>query len=293
MNDPILHHDSQIVNGVRLHYVTAGRGAPVLLLHGWPQTWYAWRRVIPLLAAYHSVIVPDMRGCGASEKPYDGYDKVTVATDLHELVHALGHKQIILVGHDMGGQVAYPYAATWPDEVGALVYIESSLPAFGQEQLMDVAEGGSWHFGFNMAGDISEELVRGKERLLIEHWMRRSAVGAVDPTSITEDALDHYARAIAQPGGLRSSFAYYRSIPQDREDNRRLGATKLPMPVLAIDGDRGFPGGPQTAMRLVADDVSSFTVPHCGHYPAEERPEELSAALLDFLGSAAKGRAFG
>jgi pimeloyl-ACP methyl ester carboxylesterase len=280
-------HHSRTVNGVRLHYVTAGSGPPVLLLHGWPQTWYAWRHVVPLLAADYSVIVPDLRGCGASEKPRDGYDKVTVAGDVRELMHSLGHDSIFLAGHDMGGQVAYPYAAMWPDEVRALVYIESSLPAFGQEELMDVARGGSWHFGFNMAGDISEELVRGRERLLIEHWMRRSTVGAVDPTTVTDDALDHYAHAMSQPGGLRGSFSYYRAIPRDREDNARLGLARLAMPVMAVDGDRGFTGGPQRAMHLLADDVMSFTVPDCGHYPAEERPEALAAAMMSFFRAAA------
>lgn len=206
-------HDSREVTGARLHYVTAGAGDPVLLLHGWPQTWYAWRHVIPRLATRYSVIAPDMRGFGDSSKPAGGYDKMTVARDLRELVHALGHRSVFLVGHDMGGQVAYPYAAQWPEEVRALVYIESSLPCFGQEELMDVANGGSWHFGFNMAGDIAEELVRGRERLLIEHWMKRSGVGAVDPTTVADDALDRYAHALAQPGGLRASFAYYRAIP--------------------------------------------------------------------------------
>jgi pimeloyl-ACP methyl ester carboxylesterase len=159
----LIHH-TRHVNGVRLHYVLAGSGDPIVLLHGWPQTWFAWRHVIPVLARHHTVIAPDMRGFGASQKPDDGYDKVTVARDVHALVHALGHDRIFLVGHDMGGQVAYPYAAMWPQEVRALVYIESSLPAFGQEELMDVARGGSWHFGFNMAGDIAEALVRRRER---------------------------------------------------------------------------------------------------------------------------------
>jgi pimeloyl-ACP methyl ester carboxylesterase len=280
----LIHHTRHL-NGVRLHYVVAGSGHPVVLLHGWPQTWFAWRHVIPLLARHHTVVAPDMRGFGASQKPDDGYDKVTVARDVHALLHALGHDRIFLVGHDMGGQVAYPYAAMWQQEVRALVYIESSLPAFGQEELMDVARGGSWHFGFNMAGDIAEALVRGRERLLIEHWMRRSNVGAVDPTTVTDEALDHYAHAMAQPGGLRSSFAYYRTIPQDREDNRRLGQTKLPMPVLAVDGERGFPDGPQHAMRMVASHVRSFTVPESGHYPAEEQPHALAAELLSFFRS--------
>jgi pimeloyl-ACP methyl ester carboxylesterase len=120
---------------------------------------------------------------------------------------------------------------------------------------------------------------------LIEHWMRQSNVGAVDSAAVTDEALDHYAQAMAQRGGLRSSFAYYRTIPQDREDNRRLGQAKLPMPGLAVGGERGFPGGPQDAMRLVASNARSFTVPESGHDPAEEWPHALAAELQSFFGS--------
>jgi len=261
----------------------AGSGDPVVLLHGWPQTSYAWRHIIPILSRQYSVVAPDMRGFGFSEKPEYGYEKKNVARDVHELVRSLGYDRVHLVGHDMGGQVAYPYAAQWPDDVRSLTYIESSLPGFGQERLMDVSNGGSWHFGFNMAGDIAEALLAGRERIFVEHWLRRSAVGAVDPTSITDDALDHYANALAQPGGLRSSLAYYRAIPQDRIDNAALGKAKLGMPVLAVSSDRGFPGGATAAMDLVAEDVTSVTISHSGHYPAEEHPETLATAMKTFF----------
>lgn len=276
-------HDSMYFDDLKMHYVRAGAGEPVVLLHGWPQTWYAWRKVIPLLAGDFDVIVPDLRGCGDTSKPSGGYDKKTVAHDVHRLVEALGHSSVNVVGHDIGAAVAYAYAAQWPDEVRTMTFIESSLSAFGQEELMDVSKGGSWHFGFNMAGDISEELVRGRERLLIEHWMRRTTVGVVDPTSVEPDALDQYARAMAQPGGLRGSFAHYRALPQDRADNQELGRTKLPMPVLAVEGERGQAGHSTATMKKVADNVKSAVIARAGHYPAEENPVELTAVLRGFL----------
>ncbi|UGT73093.1 alpha/beta hydrolase [Mycolicibacterium smegmatis] len=181
-SDVTLVHDSAYFDDLKMHYVRAGAGEPVVLLHGWPQTWYAWRKVIPLLAGEFEVIVPDLRGCGDTSKPSGGYDKKTVAHDVRRLVETLGHSAVHVVGHDIGAAVAYAYAAQWPSEVQTMTFIESSLSGFGQEELMDVANGGSWHFGFNMAGDISEDLVRGRERLLIEYWMRRTTVGVVDPT---------------------------------------------------------------------------------------------------------------
>lgn len=269
----------------RLHYVKAGEGPVVVLLHGWPQTHYAWRHVIPLISKNYTVIAPDMPGFGYSSRPHILFDKKTVASWIHELVISLGVEHIHLVGHDMGGQVAYPYAALWPSEVLSLTYIESSLPAFGQEALMDVSQGGSWHFGFNMAGDIAEALVRGRERLFIQHWMHQSSVAVFDPRAASLDALDHYAERLAQPGSLRTSFAYYRSLPVDRADNRELGMTKLTMPVLAISGDRGFPDGARQTMSHVAENVIGVTLKNCGHYPPEERPEELGDRLIGFFDS--------
>lgn len=253
-----VRRDSVTVNGVRLYYLMAGSGDPVVLLHGWPQTSYAWRHIIPILSRQYSVVAPDMRGFGFSEKPEYGYEKKNVARDVHELVRSLGYDRVHLVGHDMGGQVAYPYAAQWPDDVRSLTYIESSLPGFGQERLMDVSNGGSWHFGFNMAGDIAEALLAGRERIFVEHWLRRSAVGAVDPTSITDDALDHYANALAQPGGLRSSLAYYRAryrriASTTRRSAKRSWACRCsPSPAIAVslvERRRRWISSPKTSRR--------------------------------------------
>ena len=283
-NEPApLIHDSMYFSDLKMHYVRAGSGDPLVLLHGWPQTWYAWRKVIPLLANEFDVIAPDLRGFGDTSKPAGGYDKKSVANDVRRLVEALDLSSVHVVGHDVGAAVAYAHAAQWPDDVRSMTFIEGSLPAFGQEELMDVANGGSWHFGFNMAGDISEELVRGRERLLIDYWMRRTTVGVVDPTSIEADALDQYEHSLAQPGGLRGSFAHYRALPQDRTDNVKLGQTKLSMPVLAVEGERGQAGHSIATMKRVASNVSDAVVPRAGHYPAEENPAELAAILRRFL----------
>ena len=233
-------YESLRIGDMRFAFRRAGQGGmPVVLLHGWPQTSFAWRRVAPLLGQAFDVVAPDLPGFGHSSKPVDGFDKKTVARRLRDLVTALGLPRIALVGHDLGGHVAYAYAAQWPEEVSHLVFIESSLPGFGQEEAMDVAKGGSWHFGFNMAGDISEELVRGREHLFVDHFMRRETVGLFDPDAVSDDDIGHYARALARPGSLRSSSGYYRTFPLDRGDNLAWGRTPLSMPVLAVGAAGG------------------------------------------------------
>jgi pimeloyl-ACP methyl ester carboxylesterase len=277
-------HASLRVSDMRFAYRRSGcGGVPVILLHGWPQTSWAWRRVTPLLDPTCEVVAPDLPGFGHSSKPDGGFDKRTVTRRLREFVRALGLPRVALVGHDLGGHVAYAYAAQWPDEVSHLVFIESSLPGFGQEDAMDVSKGGSWHFGFNMAGDISEELVRGRERLFVEHFIRRETVGLFDPGAVSAADINHYAQALARPGGLRSSFSYYRTLPLDRADNLVWGQTPLPMPVLAVGAEWGYGPASAATIRRVASDVDDVRIERCGHYPAEERPAELAIAILDFL----------
>jgi pimeloyl-ACP methyl ester carboxylesterase len=277
-----IRHQRIAVNGVLLAVTTVGVGPPLLLLHGWPQTSHAWRKMLPLLARQFSLIVPDMRGCGDSSKPAGGFDKKTVAQDLRDLVLALGHDTVLLVGQDVGGQVGYAYAAQWPDKVSGFVFIESSLPHFGQEKLMDVSAGGSWHFGFNMAGDIAEALVQGRERVLVDWWLRQAPTGAVDPTAIDEEALEVYAQALRQPGGLRSTFGYYRALGQDRLDNELFGRHPLPMPVLAVGTEQGFGDSSYEMMTRAAAQVERLLLPNCGHYVSEEQPVALAAAISRF-----------
>ncbi|AFY32756.1 alpha/beta fold hydrolase [Calothrix sp. PCC 7507] len=280
--DAIARHRLQ-VNGIRLHFATSGVGDPVVLLHGWPQTWYAWRKVIPLLARHYTVIAPDLRGFGDSSKPVTGYDKKTVAQDIHALVHELGYENIFLVGHDLGGQVAYAYAAQYPLEVRRFVFMESNLPGFGLERSMDVANGGSWHFGFNMAGDISEALVQGRESLFIKYFFRRETVGTIDPRAINDNDIDEYTYSLKQPGALRGMFAHYRALFQDAADNKEFGKSLLPMPVLAVAGDQGYHQNTRKAMEAVAKDVRSVIIQNSGHYVPEEQPKLLVHHLLAFF----------
>jgi pimeloyl-ACP methyl ester carboxylesterase len=283
----IRHGRIRIGENLRLNVAQAGplSGEPVLLLHGWPQTAHAWRKVMPLLAeAGYRAIAPDLRGFGDSSKPEGVYSKLTVAGDLVALLDQLGIASAWVIGHDLGGQVAYPFSAQWPQRTRGLVFIESGLPGFGQERAMDIAEGGSWHFRFNRAGDIAEELVRGREHLFIRSMIRREKVGVFDPTAITDEDIAVYASAAAAPGGLRAMFAHYRAlIPQDRDDNLLLGARPLICPVLAVGADHGYGEGAFDTMKKVAIEPKSWIAPDCGHYVPEERPRELVDTLLDFM----------
>ncbi|NUY30979.1 alpha/beta hydrolase [Paraburkholderia sp. JPY303] len=261
----------------------AGAKQAVLLLHGWPQTSWAWRRVIPLLSQQFDVIAPDLPGFGDSSKPESGFDKKTVARKLHELVEGLGIEKVAIVGHDLGGHVAYAYAAQWPEAVSHFVFAESSLPTFGQEEAMDVSRGGSWHFGFNMAGDISEALVEGREFLFVNHFVRRETVGVFDPDSISNDDVNVYARALARPGALRCSFSYYRTLPLDRQDNLIWGKTPLSMPALSIGAQWGYGPASAQTLRRVATNVSEIVFDDCGHYVPEEQPVKFAKALSEFI----------
>lgn len=268
------------VNGVRLHYVIAGSGDPVLLLHGWPETWYAWRKVIPVLAARFTVVAPDMRGYGDSERPADGYDKVTVATDLHELMRSLGFGRVHLVVQDMGGPVGFAYAASFPADVRDFVFIESAVPGFGLEAAMDVAHGGSWHMGFNMAHGINEVLVAGRERPFIEYFYRR---GTLQPDALTPADIDEYARSYAA-GGLVASFNYYRTLLDDAKVNRdKLAATRLALPVLSLAAENGFGDLSHASIAQVADHVERQTIAEAKHFLVQDQPQAAAEAILSFL----------
>ncbi len=213
------HHTAE-VNGVRLHYVMAGAGDPVVLLHGWPQTWHEWRHLIPVLASRYTVIAPDLRGFGDSDKPASGYDKRTVAEDIRQLVRHLGLREITLVGHDIGMMVAYHYAAAHPQEVRRLAVAEAALPGLGLEELMDAAKYPKfWHFGFFAAPGVPEMLVAGRERMFLSYFVRHLAF---DSYAVTEDDLGEYASRMAAPGALRGGFEHYRAFRRTRGTTRRM-----------------------------------------------------------------------
>lgn len=272
------------VNGLRLHAVTGGDGPALLLVGGWPQTWYAWREVMPALARRHTVVAVDPRGAGLSDKPDDGYDAGTLAADLVALMTALGHDRFDVAGHDIGTWTAYALAADHPGRVGRLAVLEAvvpgltpSPPLFGPASVNLKL----WQFGFNRLTGLNEELVRGRERVFFG-W--QFATKAATPTSIPAYAVDVYVDAIAaDPRALRASFAYYRALEETIAQNERRARTRLTLPVLAVGGALWSGASAARTMRLAADDVTEVVLDDCGHYPAEEQPERCAGILEDFL----------
>lgn len=278
-NRTFAHHNAR-VNGIRIHYVMGGQGDPVVLIHGWPETWYAWRKVMPALASRYTVIAPDMRGYGDSDKPTSGYDARTVADDVYRLVRQLGFRRIFLVGHDMGTFPAYAYAAAHPEDVRRLAILEEVLPGLGAEEF-EQQQTGLWHWRFNQADDIAETLVEGKERQFIAWFLRRDSYSR---NAITEADIDEYARSYSAPGGMRGAFGHYRAMPVTARQNRESSKRPLPMPVLAIGAEWLMGTAPADSMRRAASDVRPVVIKQCGHWIADERPQELVRQLLAFFG---------
>ncbi|WP_405563416.1 alpha/beta hydrolase [Streptomyces phaeochromogenes] len=272
------------VNGLRLHAVTGGDGPALLLIGGWPQTWYAWREVMPALARRHTVVAVDSRGAGLSDKPDDGYDAGTLSADLVALMAALGHDRFDVVGHDIGTWTGYALAADQPERVGRLAILEAVIPGltpsppfFGPA----AANLKLWQFGFNRLTDLNEELVRGRERLFFGYQFAKKAA---TPDAIPAYAVDVYVDAItADPRALRASFAYYRALDETIAQNEQRSKTRLTLPVLALGGALWSGASAAQTMRLAADDVTGVVLDDCGHYPAEEQPTRFVEILENFL----------
>ncbi len=265
---------------------TTGSGPAALLLHGWPQTAHAWRHVVPLLAPHRTLVVPDLLGFGSSSRPTTGYEKRAVAAGLRELMDVLGHATYDVVGHDLGGQVAYPLVAEGGGAARTLTFVEAGVPGLGASvQAANPLTGGSWHFGFNMVPDLPETLLTGRERAFL-HWIfRRDSLGLVVDDAIDDADLDHYARALAAPGAIRSSLGHYRALPQDLVDNVALAAAgRLDLPTLVVGARQGIGHGWLDTVEAVAHDVTAAWVEDSGHYVPEEQPLALSRLLLAHWG---------
>ena len=274
-----MEHHTTKVNDVLLHYVICGKGDPVVLLHGWPQTWYQWRKVIPSLAQRYTVIAPDMRGLGDSAKPATGYDKRTIAEDIYRLVDQLGFERIFLVGHDWGGPVAYAYACAHPNDVRKLVILDVPIPGAGLEHALAFRPRMAWHIPFHFVRDLPEALVAGRERTYLS-WFYRTAY---NPSAISEEDIDEYVRCYSAPGALRAGFEYYRAIFTDAEHNTENARIQLKMPVLALGGERGFGELTIKSMQRLAENVRGGVIERCAHWIPEERPEYLTEQLLAFF----------
>ncbi len=284
-NDPRVKHHYADVGDVLLHYVTAGKGPPVVLIHGYPQTWWEWRYQIPVLAETFTVIAPDMRGLGDSSRPQTGYDKKTIANDIWQVVNKeVGHERFYLVGHDWGGPTAYALATAHTDAVKRLVIIDVPIPGCGG----DFSQGGRrWHHQFHMTQDLPEALTAGREEIYLA-WFYRTF--AYRPDAISAEDLKEYVRTYSQPGAMRAGFNLYRAAAQDEADNQAsIAYQKLPMPVLTVSGGSSYPHGrgrgleTEASLRRVAVDVRGEIAPDCGHFVPEEAPEFLNERLLAFF----------
>jgi pimeloyl-ACP methyl ester carboxylesterase len=266
------------VNGVRLHYFIGGKGSPVVLLHGYTQTSHMWLPIMPLLAQRHTVIVPDLRGAGGSAKPESGYDKKNMAVDIHELTSSLGFDRVSIVGHDIGLMVAYAYAAQFPQATERVVLMDAFLPGIGNWKdvwlMRDL-----WHFHFY--GDVPLALVKGRERIYFEHFWNDFAA---DPKhSISEADRRIYAKAYAQPGGMRAGFEYFKAFSQDASDFEQFSKTKLSMPVLVLTGEKASGNFLIEQARMVATDVKGVVIEGSGHWLMEEAPKKVIPAIIDFI----------
>jgi pimeloyl-ACP methyl ester carboxylesterase/quercetin dioxygenase-like cupin family protein len=268
------------VDGLDVHYLIAGRGPTVVLLHGYAQTSRMWRPLMPRLATNFTVIAPDLPGIGDSAIPANGLDMTHAASRIHVLIAHLGLGKAAVVGHDIGLMVAYAYAAQFPSDVEKLVLMDAFLPGVaGWEAIYN--HPAIWHFRFN--GPTPEALVRGRERTYFEHFWNDFA--ADKSRSIPEADRQAYAAAYARPGRMRAAWAYFVSFQQAAKDFTQFSKTKLTMPVLSIGGEKANGDALGQQVKIVALNAKAVTLPNTGHWVMEENPQGTMDALVSFLGS--------
>jgi pimeloyl-ACP methyl ester carboxylesterase len=267
--------------GLRQHAVIGGDGPPLLLVHGWPETWYAWRLLMPPLAREFTVIAVDQRGIGLSDKPHEGYDTGTLANDLVALMDALGHERFAVVGHDTGFAVSYALAADHPDRVARVALAEipgppvatHSPPVFVPSFINDRL----WHIPFNRVENLPEQLITGREDAYFGYEF------AIQGGDLPADVIDYYVRLVSNPEALRGSLGFYRALDTTLAQNAERASRRLTMPVLAIGGEASHGANVGNAMAPLADDVESAVIPGTGHWVAEAAPEEMLTVLTAFL----------
>jgi pimeloyl-ACP methyl ester carboxylesterase len=266
---------------VRLHAVIGGDGPALLLVHGWPETWYAWRLVMPALARNFTVVAVDQRGIGLSDKPATGYDTGTLATDLVKLMDALGHERFAVVGHDTGFAIGYALAADYPERVERIALAEipgpptsaASPPAF----LPDPLNNKLWHIPFNRVENLPEQLVAGREDVFFGYEF------AIQGGELPGELVDYYVGMVSNPESLHGSFGWYRAFGVTLAQDDARAKRPLTMPVLAIGGELSYGEHVAVAMRALAEDVQSVVISGAGHWVAEQAPEQLLDALSAFL----------
>ncbi|WP_025692429.1 alpha/beta fold hydrolase [Paenibacillus zanthoxyli] len=279
-------HLFQTVDGMRLHYVAGGNedGDVVVLLAGFPESWYAWRKIMPLLAPTYKLIALDLPGQGDSDRPAVGYDTKTLAITVHKFLEQLGTKRYFLAAHDVGAWVAYTYAALFGDEVRSLALMDAGIPGITLPDALPTAPERAWrtwHFAFHAVADLPEMLIAGREREYLDWFLRRKAA---NPEAFSEADIEEYLRVFKKPGGLRAGLAYYRDASLSAQQNRELSAMgKLKTPVLALGSDQGSITDMVTPLKAFVQDVRGGAISYCGHFLPEEQPEVVAEELADFF----------
>ena len=279
-------HDQFVtVDGHKIHFVVGGSGKPLLLLHGFPTTWYEWRSVMPQLADRYTVIAADLPGSGDSDAPGCCYDKKTMANEFYVALQRLGYRTVSIVGHDIGGMVAYAYAAQHPAAVDRLAIMDVPLPTPAFYVLPALNADGDtsfWHFGFLNVERLPEQLIGGRERIFVNYFVRHLAA---EPVAFPRKNISIYARYLALPGHKHGAFGYYRAFRQDVLDNEQLGKTKLSIPALAIGGDHTAGAMEADYLTPFFDNITSSVILNSGHWIPEEQPDELIRAIEAFFPS--------
>lgn len=284
-NSGITSHTAR-VNGINIHYLRAGQGDPVVLLHGMPQHSHQWRKIMPALAERYTVIAPDQRGAGGSTITSSGYDKRTLADDIYQLVQSLGLGPIYLVGYDLGGGTAYQYAHAHPGDVRALAILEFVLPGFGLYESAMVPNptwdsGSNWQLGFFTVPDIAEHFLRGQERDLLSWFFWHTAYNS---NAVSAEDFEVYVRALSKPGALRACIEYYAAVWRDAAQNQENAQYHLEMPVLALGGEHSGREFVLQGMQPLAVNVRGGVIERAGHWLTDERPDAVIEQLLTFFG---------
>ncbi|MGW4244282.1 alpha/beta fold hydrolase [Nocardia sp. NPDC004722] len=270
------------VNGVVLHYVAGGEGEPLVLLPGWPQTWWQARKIMPLLAEHFRVITVEIRGMGASATPAGGYDKKTMAEDIHQLIRRLGYASAFVAGHDIGSMVAFSLAANHPESVRKLALLEEPHPDESLYSFPLLPHSGErprhrWWFAFNQVAGVPEDLLEGRGRVLVDYLCNRNLR---DPSAIDERAREIYAAAYSRRANIRAATGWYQALPSDIEDGSKYEPLEMPTAALYFTGHTDLP----EALASRATDVTRYEIADSGHYLAEEQPETVAAHLIEFFG---------
>ena len=267
------------VGDVRIHAVIGGEGPPLVLLHGFPQTWWEWHKMMPLLAGRHSVVALDLRGAGHSDKPQTGYDKASLAADVHGAMQGLGFQRYAVCGHDIGAMVALALACTHRDAVTHLAILDAPMPGWSAWDA-NFADPKVWHFGFHMKRDLPERLLLGREYDYVSSFIFDRIF---DHEAFAIEDLEVFARAFAQPGNTRGGLEWYRAFPADHAAALVWKRHPLAIPVLALGGEHRYGARMVAMLDEFATEVSGGSIADCGHWLPEERPVETTAALLAFL----------